>query len=70
VRVLEGKVTVNGKAARTAIPIGPGDVIVTGQGAKLVFVLGEDAFLLRGNSRLSLDKPGGGNTRSSAGCAS
>jgi hypothetical protein len=61
VRVLEGKVTVNGKAARTAIPIGPGDVIVTGQGAKLVFVLGEDAFLLRGNSRLSLDKPGGGN---------
>jgi hypothetical protein len=62
VRALEGKVTVNGKAAWMATPIRPGDVIVTGQGARLVFVLGEDAFLLRGNSRLLLDKPGGGNS--------
>jgi hypothetical protein len=62
VRVLEGRVTVNGKAARTATPIRPGDVVVTGPGAKLVFVLGEDAFLLRENSRLSLDKSGAGGS--------
>jgi hypothetical protein len=62
VRVLEGKVTVNGKPATKATPVRPGDVIVTGRGAKLVFVLGEDAFLLRENSRLSLDKSGGGSS--------
>jgi hypothetical protein len=62
VRVLEGKVTVNGKTAGIATPIRPGDVVVTGQVAKLVFVVGEDAFLLRGNSRLSLDKPEGGDS--------
>lgn len=59
VRTLEGKVTVNGKPVKVTTPIRPGDVVVTGPKAKLVFVVGEDAFLLRQNSRLSLDKAAG-----------
>jgi hypothetical protein len=62
VRALQGKVTVNGKPLKMSTPIRPGDRLVTGAGARLVFVVGEDAFLLRQNSRLTLDKSAAGGS--------
>jgi hypothetical protein len=56
VRALEGKVRVNGKPATRTTRVRPGDVIETGPNSKLVFVVGQDAFLLREQSRLNLDK--------------
>src|SRR4029077_18143371 len=55
IKRMEGQVTVNGKAAKTTTRIKPGDLIVTAAGAKLVFAVGQDAFLLRGGSKLKLD---------------
>jgi hypothetical protein len=60
VRELEGSVRVNGKDATRKTRVRPGDVIETGPKSKLVFVVGQDAFLLREQSRLSLDKSKGG----------
>ena len=56
VREIAGKVRVNGKPATRTTRVRPGDVIETGPNSKLVFVVGQDAFLLREQSRLSLDK--------------
>jgi len=67
VRALQGKVSVNGKPLKASTPIRPGDALVTGAGAKLVFVVGEDAFLLRQNSRLVLDKSGAGGSATISG---
>jgi len=55
IKRMEGQVTVNGKAAKTTTRIKPGDTIATAAGAKLVFAVGQDAFLLRGGSKLKLD---------------
>ena len=55
IKRMEGQVTVNGKAAKTTTRIKPGDTIATAAGAKLVFSVGHDAFLLRGGSKLKLD---------------
>ena len=55
IKRMEGQVTVNGKAAKTTTRIKPGDLIVTAAGAKLVFAVGQDAFLLRAGSKLKLD---------------
>lgn len=60
IKRLEGQVTINGKQAKASTRIKAGDVIVTGAGAKLVFAVGQDAFLLRGGSRLKLDASGAG----------
>ena len=60
IKTLQGKVTVNGKPAAKGTPIKPGDKVATGAGAKLAFVIGQDAFLLRENSRLELQKAGSG----------
>ena len=49
-----GAVTVNGQPVSPETRIGAGARIETGKGAQLVFVVGSDAFLLRGNSRLEL----------------
>lgn len=57
VRELEGSVTVNGKPATRATAVRPGDLIETGPNSKLVFVVGQDAFLLRARSRLRLERP-------------
>ena len=54
-----GSVTVNGQAATAATRIGATDRIETGAGAQLIFVVGFDAFLLRGNSRLELSGASG-----------
>ena len=49
-----GAVTVNGQPVSPETRIGAGARIETGKGAQLIFVVGSDAFLLRGNSRLEL----------------
>lgn len=51
---LSGQVTVNGKPAREGMPIGSGDTIVTGPGSEAIYVVGQDAFLQRDNSTVSL----------------
>jgi hypothetical protein len=54
---LSGKVRVNGRPARTETPIKPGDRLTTGPGAKVVFIVGTDAFLLHGDSDVKLERP-------------
>jgi hypothetical protein len=54
-RRLRGEVTVNGQPAQTGMIIRPSDaVITTGPKSYATFVVGQDAFLLRGNSKLEL----------------
>jgi hypothetical protein len=50
---MTGTVLVNGKAAHTGMAIAAGDSIVTGSGAQLIYVIGQDAFLQRENSTVS-----------------
>ena len=63
VKVLQGDVRVNGKKASKTSAIRAGDTVETARGARVVFVLGEDAFLLRGDSKLMLERTSGGQTR-------
>lgn len=49
---IKGDVRINGKPAERGQRIAPGDVIVTGKGAELVFVAEHDAFLVRADSRI------------------
>ena len=51
---LQGAVTVDGKQANINTPIGPGSVVKTGSKSRIIFVVGADAFILRGNSELEL----------------
>lgn len=51
---LRGEVLVNGKPATMRTVIGHSDRIETAKGAQLIFVVGRDAFLLRGGSKLEL----------------
>ncbi len=53
-----GAVRVNGQPAGSTTRIAPGDRVETGAGAQIIFVVGSDAFILRGNSSLEL---GGSN---------
>jgi hypothetical protein len=62
VKVLQGGVRVNGKKASKTSAIRAGDTVETAKGARLVFVIGEDAFLLRGDSKLMLERTSGGQT--------
>jgi len=48
----KGDVRINGKPAEPRQRVAPGDVIVTGRGAELLFVAERDAFLVRANSRI------------------
>jgi hypothetical protein len=57
VRELQGSVKVNGERATAATRVGLGDVVETGPDSKLVFVVGQDAFLLRELSSLTLERP-------------
>lgn len=52
VNTASGHVQVNGKPAVPGTPVAPGDQVVTGPGASATVVVGEDAFLLRGGSRV------------------
>ena len=51
---LEGKVTIDGKAATMDTSISASSVIETGADSKVIFVVGKDAFILRDNSRLEI----------------
>lgn len=56
VRELRGEVRVNGApAGRTAV-IRVGDTVATGPDGYFVFVVGRDAFMLRGSSELRLER--------------
>jgi hypothetical protein len=57
IRELEGSVSVNGKSATRSTRVGPGDLIETGPGSTVVFVVGRDAFLMRERSSLSMERP-------------
>ena len=52
---LEGTAKVNGAAANLKSTIRPGDTVETGPDSELVFVVGTQATILRGNSRLVIE---------------
>jgi len=54
VRTVQGDMRINGKPAEVGTLVRPGDAIVLGDGAVATFVVGQDAFLMRGNSRAAL----------------
>jgi hypothetical protein len=47
---LDGEVSINGRAARVGDRVRPGDTVATGRRSYAMFVLGEDAWLLRENT--------------------
>jgi hypothetical protein len=49
---VKGDARVNGKPALQGMEVRPGDVITTGPGAEMVFVVGRDAYLARANTRI------------------
>ena len=51
---IKGTVLVNNRTAIEGMPVKAGDLIVTGRGAELVFVVNKDAFLVRENTRVEL----------------
>jgi hypothetical protein len=51
---VKGDARVNGKPALRGMEVRPGDVITTGPGAELIFVVGRDAYLARANTRIEL----------------
>ena len=63
VRSIQGEVRVDGKPAARGTPVRPGDTVTTGKGALALFVIGQDAFLMRDNSRAEF---AGGETIASA----
>jgi hypothetical protein len=50
-RRFEGDVRINGRPASPGAAVRAGDAVATGKGALAVFVIGQDAFLMRGRSR-------------------
>jgi hypothetical protein len=54
VRTVQGDMRINGKPAEAGTVVRPGDAIVLGNGALATFVVGQDAFLMRGGSRAEL----------------
>ncbi len=51
---LSGNATVNGRPADEETLIAPGDTVITEAGAELIFVVGKDAFIVRGGSHVEL----------------
>lgn len=49
---VQGNVRVNGKPVRRGQAINPGDTVQTGSRSQAVFVIGQDAFMLRASSRV------------------
>jgi hypothetical protein len=54
VRTVQGDMRINGRPAEPGALVHPGDTIVLANGALATFVVGQDAFLIRGNSRAEL----------------
>lgn len=53
---LRGKVTINGRPATKKSDILPGDRIVTGSDGHFVFVMGQDAMMVRSRSELYIER--------------
>lgn len=54
----KGLVQINGVTAERGAPVAPGDVISTGPDGEAVFVVGDDGFLLRPGSQVTIaDRP-------------
>lgn len=51
-RKLTGNVTINGRAAHEGMRIVPGDTVVTGPDAEAIYVIGQDAFLQRADTKV------------------
>lgn len=51
---LEGSVSLNGKPATQGMLVKPGDKVATGANSSAIFVLDQDAYMLRGNSKLEI----------------
>jgi hypothetical protein len=56
---LSGDVQVNDKPANLQTRIGPNDTIQTGKDGEIVYIVGENSFILRGGSRVTLESPSG-----------
>jgi hypothetical protein len=54
VRTVQGDMRINGKPAEAGTLVRPGDAIVLGNAAVATFVVGQDAFLMRGDSHAEL----------------
>jgi len=54
VRTVQGDMRINGKPAEAGTLVRPGDAIALADGAVATFVVGQDAFLMRGGSRAEL----------------
>ena len=59
---VSGRVTVNSQEATLQTRIVSGDTVETAPNAEVVFAVAEDAFLLRGGSRMVIEKPPSGLT--------
>src|SRR5712691_5214908 len=57
-----GRVTVNSQEATLQTRIVPGDTVETAPNAEVIFAVAEEAFLLRGGSRMVIEKPPSGLT--------
>ena len=58
VRSARGEVSVNGKPAAPGTPVRASDTIILGKDALATFVVGQDAFLVRGDTRAELSGSG------------
>ena len=58
VHKFRGQVEINGQPASAGLSVKPGDTVTTGANSYVTFVVGQDAFLLRGNSKLELGGSG------------
>src|SRR6266436_3426943 len=54
VHTVQGDMRINGRPAETGTVVRPGDAIVLANGALTTFVVGQDAFLMRGGSHAEL----------------
>lgn len=55
VRKIEGNVSINGIAAENGSAVNVGDRVSTGLNSSVIFVIGDDAFLLRAESEVIID---------------
>ncbi len=59
IRELRGEARVNGQPVTAATIVRPGDTVETGDASHMVFVVGQDAFLARSNTRVELYQDNG-----------
>jgi len=57
---LSGSVSVNSAPATLQTRISPGDTVETAPGAEVIFAVAEEAYLLRGGSRMVIERPPSG----------